>query len=113
MLFFETGGQAAFFLLMVPLGCLLGFLMQLSGLAGRWCLLTDVLFLLVCGMALFGFCIVKRENSLHLFHLLALLTGFLLYRFGIGRPLERLFQKRKKAANAAGKKRAASNTMVD
>lgn len=103
MLFFETGGQAAVFLLMVPIGWLMGLLMQLSGLAGKWRLLTDVLLLLVCGMTLFGFCIIKQENALQLYHLLAVLTGFLLYRFGIGRPLERLFPKEKKRRESSRK----------
>lgn len=113
MLFFETGGQAAVFLLMVPFGWGMALLLHLSGKAGRWRLLTDVLLLLAGGLAFFLFCMMQREDGLHLYHLLAVLTGGLLYRLGARSLLEGFSQKRKKAAITAGKKRSASNTTND
>lgn len=104
MLFFETGGQAAVFLLMVPFGWGMALLLHLSGRAGRWRLLTDVLLLLAGGLAFFLFCMMQREDGLHLYHLLAVLTGGLLYRLGARSLLERLFPKAKKSRDHSRKK---------
>lgn len=104
MLFFETGGQAVVFLLMVPFGWGMALLLHLSGRAGRWRLLTDVLLLLAGGLAFFLFCMMQREDGLHLYHLLAVLTGGLLYRLGARSLLERLFPKEKKSRDNSRKK---------
>lgn len=85
MLFFETINQAALFLLVVPQGWLLALLLNLSGRAGRWKLVTDVLLLCLCGALFFLFCMLVKEEGLRMYHLLALLTGFLLYRLGPAR----------------------------
>lgn len=107
MLFFETEGQAAIFLLSIPLGWMMALLLHLSRLAGRWQLLTDTLAVLLCGIGLFLFCIMKRENGMQLYHLLAVMTGFLLYRLGMGRLMTYLHRFVKKCCDGS-RKRASS-----
>ena len=93
-LFFETAGQAQAFLAAVPLGLVLAACLDASALA-------DVLMMLTAGFALMGMMLLSRDEALRLYHLLAILTGALLYTQGIGR-LVRLagawLKKRKKSA---------------
>lgn len=110
MLFFETDGQAAIFLLSIPLGWLMALLLHLSQLAGRWRLLTDTLAMLLCGMGLFLFCVVQRENGMQLYHLLAVLTGFLLYRLGVGRVMTYLHRFVKKCCGGSRKRASCVET---
>ena len=97
-LFFETAGQAQAFLAAVPLGLVLAACLDASVLAGP---LADVLMMLTAGFALMGMMLLSRDEALRLYHLLAILTGALLYTQGIGR-LVRLagawLKKRKKSA---------------
>lgn len=96
MLFFETSGQALLFLLAIPIGYLTALLLHLSGRARKWGPMLDALLLLCGGAALFGFCTFKTADGLHLYHLLAVVTGFFLYWEGPGRLLKQLAEKFKK-----------------
>lgn len=100
-LFFETAGQAQAFLAAVPLGLVLAACLDASVLAGPLRPLADVLMMLTAGFALMGMMLLSRDEALRLYHLLAILTGALLYTQGIGR-LVRLagawLKKRKKSA---------------
>ena len=89
-LFFETAGQAQAFLAAVPLGLVLAA-----------CLDASVLMMLTAGFALMGMMLLSRDEALRLYHLLAILTGALLYTQGIGRLVRLIgawLKKRKKSA---------------
>ena len=105
-LFFETAAQASVFLLTVPLGLLLAFLVDLSGRTGTLRPLWDVLTMLA-GFAAAGAAIVLLGDSgLRIYHILAMLTGMLLYLLGIRAFAGRLC-KRVKAALAKNAQTAA------
>ena len=99
-LFFETAGQAQAFLAAVPLGLVLAACLDASVLAGPLRPLADVLMMLAAGFALMAMMLLSRDEALRLYHLLAILTGALIYTQGIGR-LVRLagawLKKRKKS----------------
>ena len=78
-LFFETAGQAQAFLAAVPLGLVLAACLDASVLAGPLRPLADVLMMLTAGFALMGMMLLSRDEALRLYHLLAILTGALLY----------------------------------
>ena len=82
-LFFETAGQAQAFLAAVPLGLLLAACLDASVLAGPLRPVADVLMM-------------------RLYHLLALLTGAVLYTQGIGRLVRLIRARLKKAKKTDG-----------
>jgi len=84
-LFFETAHQANCFLLMIPLGFALAFLLDADVLAGPIRLLIDCLLILASGAAALATIVFWRENSLRLYHMLGLFTGAVLYVHGLGR----------------------------
>ena len=98
---FETAGQPQAFLAAVPLGLVLAACLDASVLAGPLRPLADVLMMLAAAASLMAMMLLARDEALRLYHLLAILTGALLYTQGIGR-LVRLagawLKKRKKSA---------------
>ena len=84
-LFFETAHQADCFLLMIPLGLALAFLLDADVFAGRVRLLLDCLLILAAGAAVLVSIVFWRESGLRLYHLLGLFIGAVLYVHGIGR----------------------------
>lgn len=81
-LFFETAGQAQAFLTAVPLGLLLAACLDASALTGPLRPLADALLVLGGGLALMAAMLLVRDETLRMYHLLALLTGAVLYRPG-------------------------------
>lgn len=99
-LFFETADQATAFLAAAPLGFLLGLCFGLERLVPWGKALWDVLTFLLLGAALLLLLFWTKESGLRPYHLLAVLTGFLLYRCGVSplaagilRRLERFRKK--------------------
>lgn len=89
-LFFETAVQARAFLAAVPLGLLLGLLLELErgmpGGKGLW----DVLLVLLCAAGLGLLLFWTKESGLRAYHLLAVGVGLLLYCCGLGRVFRKL-----------------------
>lgn len=82
-LFFETAAQANVFLAMIPVGITAALLIDLAAHLSVLRPLWDVLILLLLGAAL-GFGIVLLgDTGLRIYHLLAVLSGALLYLTGI------------------------------
>lgn len=84
-LFFETAHQANCFLLMIPLGLMLAFLLDADVCTGRIRLLFDCLLIVAAGAAVLLSIAFWRESSLRLYHLLGIFVGAVLYVHGIGR----------------------------
>lgn len=84
-LFFETARQANCFLLMIPLGLVLAFLLDADVFAGRIRLLLDCLLIVAAGGAVLLSIVFWQESGLRLYHLLGLFIGAVLYVHGIGR----------------------------
>ena len=102
-LFFETAGQAQAFLTAVPLGLLLAACLDASALTGPLRPLADALLVLGGGLALMAAMLLVRDETLRIYHLLALLTGAVLYSRGIGRLVRMArarIKKRKKTRKA-------------
>ena len=99
-LFFETTGQAQAFLAAVPLGLVLAACLDASVLTGPLRPLADVVMMLAGGIALMVMMLLARDEALRLYHLLAVLTGAVLYTQGIGslvRMMRTSLKKRKKS----------------
>lgn len=98
-LFFETAVQARAFLAAVPLGLLLGLLLELErgmpGGKGLW----DVLLVLLCAAGLALLLFWTKESGLRAYHLLADRRGTsfvpLRHRTGIPKTRSRMAFKRK------------------
>lgn len=101
-LFFETAGQAQAFLAAVPLGLLLAACLDASVLAGPLRPVADVLVMLVAAASLMAMMLLARDEALRLYHLLALLTGAVLYTQGIGRLVRLIRARLKKAKKTDG-----------
>lgn len=82
-LFFETAAQASVFLLTIPLGLLLALLIDLSGRTGTLRPLWDVLTMLAGFAAAGAGIVLLGDSGLRIYHILAMLTGMLLYLLGI------------------------------
>lgn len=110
-LFFETADQARAFLAAVPLGIALAACLDLTSLTGPLRPLADAMTVLAGGAALMAAMLLVRDESLRLYHLLAVLCGAVIYTCGLGRlaraARERL-RARKKQRKAAGKGRSFS-----
>lgn len=103
-LFFETAGQAQAFLSAVPLGLLLAACLDASALTGPLRPLTDAVLVLGGGLALMATMLLARDETLRMYHLLALLIGAVLYNQGIGRLVRMAcgrIKNRKKTRKAA------------
>ena len=83
-LFFETSIQARAFLSAVPLGLMLGVLLNLEACLPGWKALWDILLMLLCAAGLGMLLFWTEEGRLRIYHLLAVGTGLLLYRCGAG-----------------------------
>lgn len=101
-LFFETVGQAQAFLAAVPLGLLLAACLDASVLAGPLRPVADVLMMLAAAASLMAMMLLARDEALRLYHLLALLTGAVLYTQGIGRLVRLIRARLKKAKKTDG-----------
>lgn len=101
-LFFETAGQAQAFLAAVPLGLLLAACLDASVLAGPLRPVADVLMMLAAAASLMAMMLLARDEVLRLYHLLALLTGAVLYTQGIGRLVRLMRARLKKAKKTDG-----------
>lgn len=84
-LFFETGGQASAFLLTLPLGFLLALFLDVTRYTGHLRPVLDVCVLVGCALTFLVLTLLMRDQSARLFHVLAILTGALLYTCGVGR----------------------------
>lgn len=103
-LFFETSAQGSIFLMMLPVGMLLAICVDLCGLSGTFRPLWDLCAVLVCFAAI-GFGIVLLDDtSLRMYHVLAVLTGYLLYALGVRRLLQTLRHRLAKKDRHAGRK---------
>ena len=89
-LFFETAVQARAFLTAVPLGLALGLLLGLERRLPGGRALWDVLLVLLCAVGIGLLLFWTGESGLRAYHLLAVGTGLLLYRCGVGRALQKL-----------------------
>ena len=101
-LFFETAGQAQACLAAVPLGRLLAACLDASVLAGPLRPVADVLMMLTAAASLMAMMLLARDEALRLYHLLALLTGAVLYTQGIGRLVRLIRARLKKAKKTDG-----------
>lgn len=93
-LFFETANQAGCFLAAVPIGFITAIGLDLGKREGVARFLLDVLVLAATGIALVVLLLLRREESLRLYHMLGLGVGALLYYSGIGK-LGRLTRSKK------------------
>lgn len=84
-LFFETSMQAQIFLALLPVGLLLAGCVDAASLARKSRPFWDVLIILACGLGIVVFLSLLKDDGLRGYHLLAVLTGILLYICGIGR----------------------------
>lgn len=82
-LFFETSAQAQLFLLMLPVGMTIALLADIAGKAGRLCPVWDVLTMLLCFGAVGAGVVLFRDESLRVYHFLAVTMGALLYLTGV------------------------------
>lgn len=87
-LFFETAGQGAIFLLMVPIGMLLAFNIDISACAKRTKPLWDVFSMVVCFGTVAISIVLLNDTQLRMYHFLGVLAGSILYNLGIRRVLE-------------------------
>ena len=101
-LFFETAGQVQAFLAAVPLGLLLAACLDASVLAGPLRPVADVLVMLTAAASLMAMMLLARDEALRLYHLVALLTGAVLYTQGIGRLVRLIRARLKKAKKTDG-----------
>ncbi|MEG0125172.1 MAG: hypothetical protein RR816_03725 [Clostridia bacterium] len=92
-LFFETGDQAHIFLAVLPIGFLLAMSFDASSFAGKLRPVMDVLCLLMSGLAFIMLLLVFRDDGLRVYHMLALLTGAVLYLCGMGRLFRAIGRK--------------------
>lgn len=82
-LFFETASQASVFLIMLPLGMLLAACVELTGMTGAGKPLWDILVVLLSGVLLGIGVVFLNDTTLRLYHLLAIVCGWILYRLGV------------------------------
>lgn len=91
--FFETAVQARIFLAALPIGFLLGILLDIGGLLGKAGIVADIAALLAAGAGLAMLSLLSMENGLQLYHLLAVVLGCLLYTAGIGRAIRAVYRR--------------------
>lgn len=84
-LFFETASQASVFLLMLPIGMLLAACVELTGKTGAGKPIWDILVVLLSGVLLGIGVVFLNDTTIRLYHLLAVLCGWILYCLGIQR----------------------------
>lgn len=84
-LFFETALQMKFFLLMIPLGFIVCFLLDngMTSVAFRFVL--DLLVMILCGFCIVLYMLVLDETSIRFYHMLGLICGSILYMCGAAR----------------------------
>ena len=104
-LFFETSIQARAFLSAVPLGLMLGVLLNLEACLPGWKALWDILLMLLCAAGLGMLLFWTEEGNLRIYHLLAVGTGLLLYRCGAGCILSKIKATFSPEKNAREKKK--------
>ena len=104
-LFFETSIQARAFLSAVPLGLMLGVLLNLEACLPGWTALWDILLMLLCAAGLGMLLFWTEEGRLRIYHLLAVGTGLLLYRCGAGCILSKIKATFSPGKNAREKKK--------
>ena len=101
-LFFETSQQIAVFVIMMPIGFVIGMLLDFTSLGGRTKPLWDILIMLLCvGSA--GAAVVILKEEVRIYHCLALFTGAILYMCGIRCICVWLMRKCKKKAKKTGR----------
>lgn len=84
-LFFETGNQAACFLIAVPFGFTISLCLCLGKGEGAGRIVSDLLLLLFFGVASVWMILFLRDTSFRLYHLLGIISGAFLYFHGMGR----------------------------
>lgn len=84
-LFFETSMQARVFIALLPVGLLLAACVDAASIARKTKPFWDIVILLACGLGLVVFLALLKDDGVRGYHLLAILTGILLYVCGIGR----------------------------
>lgn len=105
-LFFETAAQGSLFLSMLPVGMLLALCIDLCGCIDRFRPLWDLLAVLLCFVILGVSIVLLNDATLRVYHVLAVLTGYLLYDCGIRRMIKgacRWINTKKKQPKPEGK----------
>lgn len=111
-LFFETAQQCVVFLLMVPVGILLAFSVDVSSHMTGTKPLWDVLSMLLCFSTIGIGIVLLNDTGLRLYHLLAVVTGCILYTAGI-RSSFQWFCRVIKNRNNDGKRGRKNNIQVE
>jgi len=97
-LFFETGIQMRFFLVTLPLGFLVCFLLDVGASSPVLRLIADLMVLFLCGVCLVWFLLLFDDTAVRGYHLLGVLAGAILYMSGAMRCRKKIvsiFEKRK------------------
>ena len=100
-LFFETSGQAWRFLCVVPLGFAAALCLDAQS-SGVLRVLADIVLLMSVGMGTLVVIVFCGDARTRLYHLLALVTGALLYWQGMGKIIRHIRHRqelRKRAQN--------------
>ncbi len=104
-LFFETSQQIAVFLIMAPIGFVIGICIDLASMGGRCKPVWDVLVMLLA-IGCMGISIVILGQELRIYHFLSLLTGALLYMCGVRTAFQWALRRAKKKACTPGRNQA-------
>lgn len=87
-LFFETGDQAAFFLLMIPCGFLMALCIHTGPASGLLRFALDLMVMLAGAACTVGLLFSGKDEVLRVYHMLGILTGSLLYLSGASRCIQ-------------------------
>ena len=102
-LFFETAMHSQIFLTMVPLGFILGILLDVLGPYKWFRALIDVILMLLCASAIALLVIVFHDDRVRIYHLLGCMVGWMIYTLGLRRTivyiLHKLFSKNEAGIN--------------
>ncbi len=87
-LFFETAQQASVFLLILPIGIAFGVCIDLCACFGTTRPLFEVAAAFLCFLLIGAALVLLNDNTLRLYHLLAFISGWILYSIGLRRLLK-------------------------
>lgn len=113
-LFFESGIQMRLFLVTLPLGFLVSFLLDSrTNPSTVLRLIADLLILFLCGTCLVLFLLLFDDTAIRGYHLLGVLSGSILYMSGVGkcrRTIDDWFRKRKAGIQHGDEENNINNT---
>ena len=84
-LFFETALQRNIFLLTVPVGFTIGFLLDVQVKSILIQTMIDLCVLICAGFVLVLLVLFSTDSTLRIYHFLGLLNGAILYACGVGK----------------------------